>query len=284
VWSAAWDQTRDAEMPGRTFVDLVLGNIASVEDPSVSQTLLRQLAGTLEYYVAPEHRQATVTAAADRLRGLLEAAAPGSDQQLLFARSFAQHATTPAQLDVLAGLLSGTRRIDGLAVDTDLRWSLLVALVAGGVAGEPEIAAELTRDDTATGRLHAAAARAAVTTPESKAAAWKAVVDDGGLPNAVQASMIGGFGRVHDRELLAPFVTPYFESLTRVWAERTNEMASQIAVGLYPSTQPPDLVLERTDEWLSSADAEPALRRLVIEGRDASARAAKAQECDRTQP
>ena len=64
-------------------------------------------------------------------------------------------------------------------------------------------------------------------------------MDDGELPNAVQASMIGGFGRVHDRELLAPFVTPYFDSLTRVWSERTNEMASQIVVGLYPSTQPP---------------------------------------------
>jgi aminopeptidase N len=282
VWNAAWDQTRDAEMPGRTFVDLILGNVSSVGDPSVAQTLLRQLAGTLEFYVAPEHRVGTLTATADRLQVLLEAAEPGSDMQLLMARSFAQHATTKEQLEVLAGLLSGARLVDGLVVDTDLRWSLLVALVAGGAAGEQEIAAELARDDTATGRLHAAAARAAIPTAASKAAAWQAVVDEGGLPNAVQASMIGGFNRVRDRDLLAPFVTPYFDSLTRVWAERTNEMASQIAVGLYPNLQPPRLVLPRTDEWLSSTDAEPALRRLVIEGRDAVARAEKAQECDRT--
>jgi aminopeptidase N len=59
-------------------------------------------------------------------------------------------------------------------------------------------------------------------------------------------------------------------------------MASQIAVGLYPNLQSPRLVLARTDEWLAANDAEPALRRLVIEGRDAVARAEKAQECDRT--
>ena len=88
--------------------------------------------------------------------------------------------------------------------------------------------------------------------------------------------------QVHDRSLLAPYVEPYFASLTEVWAERTNEMASQIAVGLYPTTQPVDLVLERTDTWLASTDAEPALRRLVVEGRDSMDRARRAQERDRS--
>lgn len=281
VWGAAWDMTRDAEMPARAFVDLVLSNIAAVDDPSVASTLLRQLAGALEYYVAPEYRAGTLVSTADRLQVLLETAAPGSDLQLLLARALAGHARSPEQVDVLAGLLAGSRQIDGLTIDTEMRWGLLTALVAAGRMGEPEIAAELARDDTATGRLHAAAARGAIPTPESKAAAWKSVVDDGELPNAVQAAVIGGFNRVHDRNLLAPFVEPYFESLTRVWADRTNEMASQIAVGLYPTVQPPDLVLARTDTWLAGVEAEPALRRLVIEGRDAVDRAKRAQECDR---
>ena len=282
IWGAAWDMTRDAELPARSFVDLVLTNVASVSDPSVAQTLLRQLAGALEFYVAPEHRRQTVARTADQLRKLLEAAEPAGDTQLLLARAFIQHAVTAAQLETVAGLLDGSVEIAGLAIDTEMRWSLLIALVAGDVAGEAEVAAELARDDTATGRLHAAGARAAVPTAEAKAAAWKAVVEDGDLPNAVQAAVIGGFGRAHDRELLAPFVTQYFESINRVWAHRTNEMASQIVVGLYPSTQPAQLVLDRTDEWLAAnADAEPALRRLVIEGRDGVARAQRAQERDR---
>jgi len=280
IWGAAWDMTRDAELPARSFADLVLTNIASVDDPSVAQTLLRQLAATLESYVAPEFRVQASADAAERLFGLLKTAAPGSDTQLLLARSFAAHASTAGQLSSLKDLLSGMLTIQGLAVDTEMRWSLLTALVAGGAAGEPEIDAELARDDTATGRVHAAAARAAVPTPEAKAAAFKSVVEDGDLPNTVQQAVIGGFGRVHDRSLLAPYVAPYFASLVRVYAERTSEMAGQIATGLYPAGQPVDVVLAATDEWLNTADPEPALRRLVAEGRDAVERAGRAQARD----
>jgi aminopeptidase N len=215
---------------------------------------------------------------------LLQEATAGSDTQLLLARSFAAQSSTEAHFTTLAGLVDGSVSIDGLAIDTEMRWALLTALVAGGRAGTAEIDAELLRDDTATGRVHAATARAAIPTPEAKAAAWKSVVEDGALPNAVQDAVIAGFGRVHDRSLLAPFVTPYFESLTRIWSERTSEMASQIAVGLFPSGQPGDVVLPASDAWLADETVEPSLRRMVIEGRDAAARAERAQARDRQSP
>jgi aminopeptidase N len=281
VWGAAWDMARDAELSARAFVDLVLTNFSSVDDPSVAQTLLRQLSGALEYYVAREFQAETVETAADRLLALLRQAPAGSDQQLLLARSFAANAVSPQQTATLAGLLDGSTPIDGLVIDTEMRWGLLTGLVAAGQAGPAEIDAELSRDDTATGRVHAAAARAAIPTAEAKAAAWKSVVEDGDLPNTVQAAVIGGFGRVHDKTLLAPYVTPYFESLTRIWADRTSEMASQIAIGLYPSSQPASVLLPATDAWLADVTAEPALRRMVIEGRDAAARADRAQAFDR---
>ena len=283
VWGAAWDMTRDAELAPRRFVDLVLGNIAAVADPSVAQTLLRQLAGTLELYVAPEHRDDTLSTSAGRLLSLLEQAPAGGDLQLLLARSFASHAVTPDQLNVLRGLLAGTQQLPGLEIDTEMRWALVSALAAGGRADPAEIDAEQARDDTAGGRVQAAAARAALPTAEAKAAAWRAVVEDGELPNTVQSAVIGGFNRVRDRALLAPYIEPYFESLTRIWTERTSEMAGQIAVGLYPTTQPGDLVLDRTDRWLDQPETEPepALRRLVAEGRDGVARALKVQQADR---
>src|SRR4051794_11321055 len=155
VWSAAWDMTRDGELGARSFADLVLKNLDSVDDPSVAQTLLRQLASTLAFYVAPQHRAGARERAADGLLALLEAAPAGSDRQLLLARSFAVHAVTPAQVTVLGELLSGARSLPGFAVDTEMRWSLLTALVAAGAAGEGEIGAELERDDTASGRVHA---------------------------------------------------------------------------------------------------------------------------------
>ncbi len=280
IWGAAWDMTRDGELSPRTFIDLVLTNLTSVDDPSVASTLLQQLSATLTFYLAPAHREATRAGAGDRLSALLQAAEPGSDRQLILARSLATNAVTASQFDLLAGLLDGTQSIPGLAIDTDLRWSLLTALAAGGRALEPQIAAEVERDDTATGRVRAASAQAALATPQAKRAAWEAVVDRGELANTVQAAVIGGFGRVHDTTLLEPYVERYFEALPRVWKERTSEMASQIVEGLYPSRLASPALVELTDRWLADTDAEPSLVRLVAEGRDAVSRALRVQARD----
>jgi aminopeptidase N len=282
VWGAAWDMTRDAELGAREFVELVVNNIDSVGDPSVAQTLLRQLASTLRFYVAPEFRDEARTGMAERLATLLREADPGGDAQLRYARSLAAHATDAASLSLVRALWDGTEQIPGLAVDTEMRWALLTALVAGGSAGVEEIDAELARDDTATGRVHAETARAAVPTPRAKAEAWARVMDGSDLPNTVQAAVIAGFTRTDDPELVAPFVEPYFAGITRVWRERTSEMASQIVTGLYPVQLASRELLARTDLWTSETPVEPALRRLVQEGRDSAVRAVAAQDRDRT--
>ncbi|WP_028049152.1 aminopeptidase N [Cellulomonas sp. URHD0024] len=285
VWTAAWDATRDGETPAREFVHLVLGNLAQETDSSVLLVLLRQLSTTLDLFVAPEHRPSVAADAADALLELARAAAAGSDTQLQLVKSFAGRAATTAQLDAIRDLLDGRATLEGLSIDTDLRWELLTSLVAGGRAGGPDIAAQLAADATATGQRAAAAARAAVPTAEAKQTAWSAVVDGDGLPNAIQAATISGFGRVHDVGLLLPFVAPYFDGIEQVWESRTSEMAQNIVVGLYPTELAGDSrvdVLALTDEWLDGhPDASPALRRLVVEARDGVRRALLAQEADR---
>ena len=284
VWTAAWDATRDGETPARDFVDLVLNNIAHETDSSVVLVLLRQLSTALDLYVAPEHRSATEIAAADRLLALARAAEAGSDTQLQLVKSFAGRAATTEQLDAVRDLLDGQATLEGLSIDTDLRWELLTSLVTGGRAGDADIAAQLAADATATGQRAAAAARAAVPTAAAKATAWASVVDQDGLPNAIQAATIAGFGRVHDRSLLVPYVTPYFAGLEQVWADKTSEMAQNIVVGLYPTELADDAsvdVLGATDAWLDGhPDAPSALRRLVLESRDGVRRALAAQKAD----
>jgi aminopeptidase N len=285
VWAAVWDATRDGETPARDYVDLLLNNIAHETDSSVVLVLLRQLHTALDLYVAAEHRPATEVAAADTLWTLATDAPAGSDTQLQLVKAFAARASTPEQLDAVAALLDGGTRLEGLSIDTDLRWELLTSLVTGDRAGEAEIDAQLEADPTATGQRAAAAARAALPTAAAKAAAWAAVVDSDALPNALQAATINGFGRVHDRALLRPFVAPYFEGLERVWAERTNEMAQNIITGLYPTELADDAqadVAGATDAWLAAhPDAAPALRRLVVEARDGVRRTLTAQAADR---
>ena len=285
VWAAAWDMTRDGEWAGRDFVDLVLGNLAHETDSSVRLVLLRQLDTTLDMYVAEEHRAATSAAAADRLWELSQSAAAGSDAQLQLVKAFSARATTPSQLDTVAELLDARRALDGLTIDTDLRWELLAALVAGGRAGTGEIDAALRDDATAMGQRQAAGVRAAIPTPQAKAAAWASMVDQDTLPNSLLEMSIGGFVDVHDRELLVPFVDRYFDSLEHVWATRGNDMAQDIAQGLYPAelaAHPGIDLLARTDAWLERlGDRQPGLRRMVVENRDGVRRALAAQESDR---
>ncbi len=286
VWGAAWDMTRDAEMAARDFLDLVLDNLAAETDSSVVLTLLRQLSTATSLYVAPVLRETTAGDVADRLLALATAAPAGGDLQLQATKAFAARAVTGGQLDVVQGLLAGSVVWEGLAVDTDLRWELLTSLVTGGRAAHAEISAEVARDDTATGRRAAAAARAAVPTAAAKRDAFAAVVDPGDdeLPNAVQAAVIAGFSRVVGEAgsaLLAPYVEPYFAAIERVWRTRTNEIAQSVVTGLAPVALASPEVLERYDAWLAAAPADlPALARLIGEDRDAVARALRAQERD----
>ncbi|UGY91443.1 aminopeptidase N [Streptomyces gobiensis] len=280
-WASAWDMTRDGELATRDYLSLVLSGITKESDIGVVQTLHRQVKLALDLYAAPSWRETGLARWTEATLQQLRAAAPGSDHQLAWARAFAATARTPEQLDLLAGLLDGTETVDGLAVDTELRWALLERLAAMGRADEEAIAAELKRDATSAGERHAATARAARPTAGAKAAAWAQAVESDKLPNAVQESVISGFVQTDQRELLAPYTTKYFDALKGIWESRSYEMAQQIAIGLYPTLQVSQETLDATDAWLrTSEDASAALRRLVTESRAGVERALKAQAAD----
>jgi aminopeptidase N len=279
-WTATWDMTRDGEMAAGDFLDLVLGGIAHETDIGTVQSLLRLARSAADPYGDPAKRDERVTRLADRAGELLHAAEPGSDTQLAFARSLAANAMTDSQLSAVADLLSGAKSVQGLAVDTELRWTLLNRLVVMGRAGEAEIDAELARDNTAAGKRHSMALRAARPTAEAKEEAWQLAVEDDTLPNAEQAAVIGGFQQQEHRELVAPYAERYFEVVAESWQARTSEMAQQIAIGLYPALCVSQATIDRTDEYLRTAKPVPSLRRLITENRDNLARALRAQARD----
>ncbi|WP_327175837.1 aminopeptidase N [Streptomyces sp. NBC_01335] len=279
-WASAWDMTRDGELATRDYLALVLAGIGKESDIGVVQSLHRQLKLALDQYAAPESREALLTRWTDATLAHLNAAEAGSDHQLAWARAFAATARTPQQLDLLQGLLDGTKAVEGLAVDTELRWAFVQRLAATGLLDEEEIAAEYERDRTAAGERHAAEARAARPSEEAKAEAWALVVESDKLPNAVQEAVIGGFVQTEQRELLAPYAEKYFAAVKEVWDSRSHEMAQQVAIGLYPAIQVSQETLDATDAWLASAEPNAALRRLMSESRAGVERALRAQAAD----
>ena len=281
VWSAVWDATRDAEARPRDFVRLVLNNIGSETESTTVRQVLQQATLVASTYVAPEVREETLTALGDGLRRLAFAAESGSDAQFQFVRALASIARTPEQLGAIRGLLAGSTPLPGLHVDTDLRWELLIALVAGGQAGDAEITATLAADDTATGRESAAHARAVLPTPEGKSAAWASVVDTAALPNATVRATCLGFRRAIDSTLLEPYVDRYFAALEQLWADRSYSIAETLARGLYPSPLASRDLVAASQHWLEShAEAPAALRRVVVENTASVQRALAAQARD----
>ncbi|MEA5455287.1 aminopeptidase N [Sinomonas sp. JGH33] len=282
VWASAWDGARDGETAARSYVELVLANIGAESDSSVVQTLLRQLATTLDFYVAADAQAAVKASTADRLWALALGAEPGSDSQLQFVRAFSSIAASAGHLDIVEGLLDGSSAAPGLEIDQDLRWELIASLAAGGRIGQERIDDELARDNTSTGQCAAALASAALPTAEAKAEAWRKIVEAGELSNAVQAAAISGFARVHDASLVAPYAERYFEAVPGIVADRTHALAQQIVVGLYPARQTAQATLDRTDEFIASlSENQAALRRMMLENRDGVARALRAQAADR---
>jgi aminopeptidase N len=278
-WSAAWDMTRDGEMAARDYVALALAGITGETEIGVVQSLQLKVRSALDRFADPAWAPEGWARLAELASSAMRSAEPGSDHQLAWARTFAAAARSPEHAAVLRGLLDGTATVPGLAVDAELRWTLLQALVALGRAGDAEIEAELERDPTASGQRRAATARALRPTPAAKAEAWRQATEDDRLPNAINEAIISGFHHCAQKELTAAYVQPYFEVIPGVWERRTSEIAQNVVVGLFPDAIAPETVAA-ADAFLAREDVPAPLLRLVSEGRDDLARALRARERD----
>ncbi len=279
-WGAAWDMTRDAEMSATDFVTLVLSGIASETDAFGVSRIPVYAAMAANQYSDPAHRAELRATWESGLRELLTTAEPGGDHQLSFARAYAGAACSDEALAELEGLLDGSLDIDGLAVDTDLRWTILNGLAKNGRADGKRIDEELARDNTISGKEHAAAARALRPTAEAKAEAWELAMVRDDVPNETQRSIVLAFQAYGQDEVLGPYVEKYLTAAETLWEEKGTQRASTALEHIFPKPLASQALLDRVDAWLESSTANPAAKRYVREGRDDVARALRAQAKD----
>jgi aminopeptidase N len=276
-WAAAWDMTRDAELSTQDFLALICSGAPSIGQISVLERLLAATGQALRRYADPAWRPQACASFDEALRGWLLAAEPGSDHQLAYAQALAREATTAASLGLLAGLLDGTATVDGLAVDTELRWQFLHRLVSRGLAGQGAVEAELALDPTDAGQRHAQTCLASVPTAAAKEQAWAAITD-GSLPNATFRAALRGFADLDQDDLLAPYAERFYAALPQMWTDGASDMAQFFARAGYPASVISQQALDATDAYLQRARPAPALARLLSEGRDDVARALRCRE------
>jgi len=270
-WAALWDACRDAELPAASFVRAVLANVSGETDPSVVASLLTQARTAATLYSADGAALLTALAEASWAAEV----APGSDLQLTRVRAFAETAG-PQQAARLEAVLDGSDVPAGLAVDTDLRWTLVRALAALGRLDEAAVDAELARDRTALGQRNALTARACLPDATAKERAWVAATGDTSLSNHESHALAAGFWCTGQDELLRPYVDRYVQDLPGLWATRSPEVVGRLTERLFPSTLVEAEVLDRTESLVVDSHP-PGLRRLVAEQRDDLARALRAR-------
>jgi aminopeptidase N len=281
LWGAAWDMTRDAEMSTSDFVALVLRGIGTETDLTAVSRLPLYTRTAVSYYSDPAGR-AELRATWERgLRRLLEEAEPGSDHQLAFTRAFAAAAHGDDALHLVAALLDGSTELEGLRVDTDLRWTLLTALAAHGRADETRIEEERARDHTISGQERAAMALTVRPTAEAKAQAWRDAIERDDVANETQRQIAFAFPTAGQEKLLAPYLEKYLGVAETIWEDKGTQRASTALEYMFLMPLVSDSTVERIRGWLESSSANPAAKRYVREGLADMERALAAQERDR---
>jgi aminopeptidase N len=267
AWGGLWDATRSAELPARDLVEVVVRHAVAEPDASLVEALLHQARTAATLFTADPSVLAGLHA------GLVEALArqaPGSDAQLVVAKAVAD---TAADGGLVARWLEGSPP-DGLVVDADLRWHLVVRLAALGHVDRDRVEAELAADRSDAGRRGAGRALAALPDPEVKAEVWAEAVGDAGITTERARSLGTGFWQHHQD--LTGYVDRYFADLPAVFDERSPTVGPTLARLLYPRTVVSEDVLDRTDALLARDLAAP-LRRTLLEVRDDLARAVAAR-------
>ena len=249
VWASLWDACRDAELPARDYVDVVLRTAAVETVP----TQLRERAGAGVARRELLHRSGRAGRRAGAARG-----GPGRA-----ARRGARGFRRAARVRPLVrrgdqpGL--GRRRRGRLArrprrarrawsIDRDLRWLLVGQLARLGRIDEAGIDAEQARDNSSTGAELAAGARAARPTAEAKAEAWRLACETDEVTNSVQSAICVSFGQRGQDDVLAPYVEPYLamvedaSALRGVWATKGEALRTTAVRNLFPVPDRPRAV------------------------------------------
>lgn len=280
IMCAAWDMVRDGDLSASKYLEMALGALKHETNSSVLNGILRHIQGALVYYAADPASAHRLLAPA--LFALAEAAEPASDRQRQLVRAFLQVAGGKEAPEIERWFAEG-KVLEGVSVDTDLRWDMLFALAANGQADEDMIRKMEESDDTITGRENAFLARAALPGRDNKTQWAQRVLEDTSLTNGQIDALTVGIARslwLQPADA-ADMIEPYFAALNDIWSSRTMHMAESLVGGLYPlavqSREGFDLV-ERTERWLAeNPDADKALRRLVLEELDGARRSRHAR-------
>ncbi|MDR7278633.1 aminopeptidase N [Catenuloplanes atrovinosus] len=274
IWSATIDAVQDADRPVADLVSLVLAALPAEREVIIVEDVLLLTGRLVDRYLDAAAREDALLLVATACDRLLAAAPPGHSLQLAAARSLIGSTRDTARL---RDWLAGRGVPEGLAVDADLRWRLLAALVVLGEAGAAEIEAESERDRSAAGELWAGTCTAALPDPAAKERAWQRLYTDETLSNRMLVAYGQGFWQPEQSELTAPYVERYFAEIPEAAPLRSGWSAERLAALTFPAYAVSPETRAASARLLAREDLHPAVRRAVTDADDDMRRALRSR-------
>ncbi|MGJ7417288.1 aminopeptidase N [Streptomyces cinereoruber] len=278
VWNALRDMVRDGDLAPVEYLAVAGAHLTEETELALVQGVLafarHQIA---DHYVTADERSAALATISGIARALLrrteDGEAPGL--RLTAVRAFVDSATTP---DKIASWLDEGTVHGGPELDPELRWRILARLAVLGAVDEPAIAAELERDPSATGREGAARCRAALPTPEAKAAAWSALFDSDDLSNYLFTATAQGFWQPEQADLVSAYVPRFYEAAVALGDRRGPAMAEAAGRHAFPAHAVDADSLALGERHLADTPMIPALHRKLVDQLDDLRRALRIRE------
>jgi aminopeptidase N len=269
IWNSIRDATNNAELDPRQAFTILLEALPHEDSDIAIGSLLRWLDERLLGVHLPYEPYRGQAAAV--LTARLGSVAPGSSLQLAVARGVI---ATTDDGELLQNWLAGEAAPDGLEIDTDLRWTIVVRLAQLDVIGTDEIGAELDRDRSTGGTNHANRARAALLS--GKEAAWTRLMTDPELGLDELMSICATFWHPSQSDAMAPYVDRYFAEIAATGSVRTGSALMLTALLGYPRFAIDERVADQAREILGTSLA-PAIQRAISDRLDDLGQALKSR-------
>ena len=263
ILNSVRDAVADAELDPKVGFDVVLGMLPT-ETSDIAVGTLLNWSGThlLGVYLPYEPYRGQL---ADVLRARLDTVEAGSSVQLSVARGFARFTD---DADLLKGWLAGDGVPEGVTMDADLRWIVTLHLARLGAISEADIDAEVERDSSSEGVVHATRCRSALPTAEAKERAWTQITTDADLANYELYAACEGFWHPTQAAVTAPYVDRYFAEIAGTEKLRSGWVVATSAKLAFPRYTVEQRVVDRAADLIADESVAAGIRRSVGDGAD----------------
>ncbi len=191
-----------------------------------------------------------------------QASGAGSPLQLA---AFQAAVSSAGSATSLRDWLEGRAVPEGVEVDLDLRWRVLVRLAVLGETDRAELRAALDAEPTARSRVEHSRAVASLPDAEAKAWAWERFTGHVDVPNYELEAAGVGMWRAEHEELLAPYVDHYFADVADTARVRSGWVLADAAMWFFPLVVETADTLQRARELIAREDFDLAMRRRVVD-------------------